>query len=175
MNQLVRTSATKVREMMIAFDQSTPEQPTWPDADTFRLRIRLMIEEHLETLNAAMDGDVVEFLDGILDCDVVNAGSAIAFGLPYDKAFDNVHRSNMSKLTNGVAVKDAGGKVIKPPTYTPADLRQFCLKRNGMLPKPDYDPAPIVIEEIAKALMGSKNIGLLVMLLAKIGGAGFST
>jgi hypothetical protein len=38
------------------------------------------------------------------------------------KALLEVHRSNMSKLTNGTLVRDEHGKILKGPNYSPADM-----------------------------------------------------
>jgi predicted HAD superfamily Cof-like phosphohydrolase len=43
----------------------------------------------------------------------------------FDKAFEEVHRSNMSKLVDGKAIKNESGKVQKGPNYSPPDLEQF--------------------------------------------------
>lgn len=40
----------------------------------------------------------------------------------WDRIFDEVHRSNMSKLVDGKPVKDENGKVMKGPNYSPVDL-----------------------------------------------------
>jgi predicted HAD superfamily Cof-like phosphohydrolase len=52
--------------------------------------------------------------------------------LPIDELFNEVHRSNMSKLHNGVVVKNEFGKVVKSPDYSPADIKDI-LEKNGLL------------------------------------------
>ena len=62
-------------------------------------------------------------LKELADLRYVLEGAAVSFGLPIDAAFAEVHRSNMSKLgPDGKPIKDAGGKVLKGPNYSPADL-----------------------------------------------------
>ena len=39
-----------------------------------------------------------------------------------NEAFVRVHKSNMSKLTNGKLVKREDGKILKPDTYEPPNL-----------------------------------------------------
>lgn len=45
-------------------------------------------------------------------------------GWDFEAAFEEVHRSNMSKLgADGKPIHRADGKVLKGPSYSPADLR----------------------------------------------------
>ena len=44
---------------------------------------------------------------------------AVSFGMDFDKAFELVHKSNMSKLP---LIKDANGKVKKGLNYEPPIL-----------------------------------------------------
>ena len=56
----------------------------------------------------------------------VTFGTAVALGLPLVEAFNEVHRSNMSKLgDDGLPIRREDGKILKGPNYTPADVRQF--------------------------------------------------
>lgn len=73
-------------------------------------------------------------LKELADLRYVTDGCAVTFGLPIDEAFAEVHRSNMSKLgPDGLPVKDAGGKVLKGPNYTEADMSQFVTLIEGEL------------------------------------------
>ena len=42
-----------------------------------------------------------------------------------NEAFVRVHKSNMSKLTNGKLVKREDGKILKPDSYEPPDLMEL--------------------------------------------------
>ena len=42
-----------------------------------------------------------------------------------NEAFTRVHKSNMSKLTDGQLVKREDGKVLKGPNYQPPDLKDL--------------------------------------------------
>ena len=156
-----RTSYEQVSEFMSVMEQSTPIVPAWPDEATFRLRVRVILEEHWETMRAMFAGDSIEILDGLCDMDYVNTGTAIAFGISYPLAFDEVHRSNMSKVdpVTGKPNKDEGGKVIKPPTYSKASLSQFL----GSMPScpPPYDTKAIVQEQLQNVFKDPKNRYLL--------------
>lgn len=59
--------------------------------------------------------------DGIADCEVVNLGTASAFGIKMQPIFDEVHRSNMSKFIGGI-LKSESGKYLKGPHYTKPDI-----------------------------------------------------
>jgi predicted HAD superfamily Cof-like phosphohydrolase len=43
-------------------------------------------------------------------------------GLPFEKGFAEVHRSNMTKVVDGKVLRREDGKIMKPPGYTPPNL-----------------------------------------------------
>lgn len=126
-----------VREFHLAFEQAAPGFPTPPDADTTRLRLRLIREEYEEVrsdFEALLKAErLPEQLDAmrrllkeLADLRYVVEGTAVAFGLDIEGAFLETHRSNMSKLgEDGKPVKREDGKVLKGPNYTPADMTLF--------------------------------------------------
>lgn len=69
-----------------------------------------------------------EVLDGISDMVVVLMGLCNSLGLPFDPAFNEVHRSNMTKFVMDEAtgqyriLKRADGKVIKPKEWTKPNI-----------------------------------------------------
>lgn len=91
------------------------------------LRRRLIEEELDEYWKACCDGDPVEVLDALCDLAYVLMGTVIAHGMAgvFDRAFAEVHRSNMTKFPGGVVTRRADGKVIKPDSWTPPNLGQF--------------------------------------------------
>ncbi len=99
------------------------------DPKTNALRINLLAEE-LDELKAALEqGDLVETLDALIDLQYVLDGAFLSFGLQHVKgaAFDEVHRSNMSKLDeDGKPIRrESDGKVLKGPNYFKPDMAQF--------------------------------------------------
>ena len=73
-------------------------------------------------------------LKELADLRYVTDGCAVTFGLPIDEAFAEVHRSNMSKLDDdGRPIKDTGGKVLKGPNYSEADMSKFVTLIEGEL------------------------------------------
>ena len=84
-----------------------------------------MIEEELDELNLAIDNqDLVEVADALTDLLYVVYGAGHAFGIDLDECFKEVHRSNLSKLGEDFKpIKREDGKVLKPNTYSPPDLK----------------------------------------------------
>lgn len=125
--------------------QRSFEHPFIPTSDgdwakLLRLRLDLVHEEHSEFLNgmehivrAMQDGDdaaleaaKVETLDAITDSIYVLIGTANALGWDLTGAFEEVHRSNMSKLgVDGLPIYNAAGKVMKGPGFRAPRLEAF--------------------------------------------------
>jgi|TARA_R100000008_G_C3500657_1_gene123506 predicted HAD superfamily Cof-like phosphohydrolase len=117
----------KVREfhkkMELAIDQPYSKE-------LMNFRLRLIFEEIQELASAALDIETTTnteernvMMQDLLKemCDVVYVikGMAVSFGMDFDKAFELVHKSNMSKLP---LIKDANGKVQKGLNYEPPIL-----------------------------------------------------
>lgn len=88
------------------------------------LRIKLMREE-LQEVEEALDlGDLIGLADGLADLLYVVFGTAISYGIPIDKVFEEVHRSNMTKsmLKDEKGIK---GKTLKGPDYDPPKLKEI--------------------------------------------------
>ncbi len=100
---------------------------------TKQLRINLLQEELDELKEALANDDPQETLDALIDLQYVLDGAFLSFGLQAVKelAFDEVHRSNMSKLgADGKPIRREGdGKVMKGPNYFAPDLSKF-IKKN---------------------------------------------
>lgn len=97
-------------------------------ADTYKseqlLSMALLSEEVAELFQAIAENDLVEIADGSTDVKVIVYGIDNRYGLPSQVLFDEVHRSNMSKFVDGRAVRDAAGKIQKPPTWSPPRIQQ---------------------------------------------------
>ena len=91
-----------------------------------RLRYRIMLEEIKEWKSAAINNCLAsERAKELADILYTVFGTIITEGLQdqIEKAFDEVHKSNMSKLDdNGNPIKRADGKVMKGPNYEEPDL-----------------------------------------------------
>jgi len=90
--------------------------------------------------------DLVEVADAIADIQYVNLGASVAFGIDIELIFEEVHSSNMTKwwkkeelgqvpkdatvtdLFDGTyCVKNSAGKILKSPSYRPANLGPLIL------------------------------------------------
>jgi predicted HAD superfamily Cof-like phosphohydrolase len=132
-----------VQDFHEAMGSTVGEYPGIRDAE---LRAKLILEEAAETAaalgydvhvlmwdpierdsttppdwNTYHDGErhVIDAIDGLADILYVVFGTAVAMGIDLSPFFDEVHRSNMTKVGGE---KRADGKVLKPETYEPPNL-----------------------------------------------------
>jgi predicted HAD superfamily Cof-like phosphohydrolase len=109
----------QVAQFMKAFGQTVPGAFS-PEQFPAELRISLINEEAREFSEAVKNQDWVETIDAICDLLYVTYGAAVALGIDIEPFFDEVHRSNMSKLdVNGRPIHRADGKVIKSDRWSP--------------------------------------------------------
>ena len=123
-----------VREWHRAFGVPDWSKPIIPDAERCDLRMELLNEELQELQDAVATKDIVEILDALCDLQYVLDGTFLEFGMGDIKmnAFNEVHRSNMSKLgDNGLPVKRADGKVLKGPNYSEPKLKIIIEQAGG--------------------------------------------
>ena len=118
------TNFELVEDFMEAMGQDVNVVPTFPEEEIQRLRLDL-IEEELDELHYAIDNkDMVEIADALGDLLYVVYGAGHAFGIDLDECFKEIHASNMSKLgPDGKPIKREDGKVLKPDTFFPPDLK----------------------------------------------------
>ena len=115
-----------VKTFMETFGQMVRTKPQFPDKKTMQLRYDLIKEELDEFAQAIKDKNLVEVADSLTDILYVTYGAGIAFGIDLDKCFDEVQRSNMSKLgKDGKPIYNDKGKVMKGPNYFQPDLSKF--------------------------------------------------
>jgi NTP pyrophosphatase (non-canonical NTP hydrolase) len=115
-------------EMVIEFHRKFVEEPGLPIDKIQGCRVSLLQEELRELAEAVYAKDRIEILDALTDLQYVLDGAYIAFGFDHVKqaAFEEVHRSNMSKLgADGKPIFREDGKVLKGPNYSPPNLAQF--------------------------------------------------
>jgi predicted HAD superfamily Cof-like phosphohydrolase len=84
------------------------------------LRKKLMAEEVWETIQAIDEEDLVLTADGLCDVLYVVYGTAEAAGLDLEPLFDEVQRSNLSKLPFETR---EDGKILKGENYSPPNLK----------------------------------------------------
>lgn len=105
----------QVEDFLVAFDQTVDK-----DNDEQRvLYAKLISEEFAEFLQGYFSKDNVEQLDAVCDLIWVLVGYAKSRGWDIEGAFDEVARSNMSKLDpdTGKPIKRDDGKVMKGVNY----------------------------------------------------------
>ena len=116
----------KVKTFMKTFNQEVKIKPSFSTDKVNKLRYDL-IQEELYELKVAMESkDLLEVADALTDILYVTYGAGHAFGIDLDKCFDEVQRSNMSKLDEGgKPLYNNTGKVIKGPKYFKPNLKKF--------------------------------------------------
>lgn len=124
----------KVLEFHETYGQAINAEPEYK---LLKLRFDLLDEELHEVANEfaelsnARTDEVrrihkVKLTKELVDLLYVTFGAGVALGLPLKEAFDEVHRSNMSKLgEDGKPIYREDGKVLKGPNYSEANLEQF--------------------------------------------------
>lgn len=129
---------------------SIPKPKDETELNTYKLRLKLCIEETFELFEAMLTTDAyqpfdkmlfdinnyieqitleqlnidpVSIYDSLLDQEVVNHGFANLLGLDMNEGMKEVYRSNMSKLgKDGKPIYREDGKVMKSELYSPPDL-----------------------------------------------------
>jgi predicted HAD superfamily Cof-like phosphohydrolase len=155
----------EVGAFMSTFGQDTNKTFTHPDHKIVKLRLELICEEFKEVfkevvtsgssgmvgcaLLTSMSSLINELQPGeisinfpnlakeLVDLEYVILGAGHAFGVNLDAVFDEVQRSNMSKLgEDGKPIYRDDGKVMKGPNYSAADA-ELALFNAGCYPLPD--------------------------------------
>lgn len=138
--------ADDVREFMASAQQEMPAAPTVLDGAAKWSRFSMITEEFGEHKKALADlkkaseyndqhgieEAMIELGDSIIDMIFVLIGTALAYGLDPDAMWAEIARSNRSKVipTTGFMDKDSTGKVTKPATFSPPDLREVIYGRS---------------------------------------------
>ena len=114
-----------VREFHVAFDVPIAPVPLVPIDETKHLRIKLITEEFNELSDALEADDLVEIADALADLTVVVYGTALSYGIDLDAVFEEVHRSNMTKLgEDRKPIYREDGKVLKGPNFEPPRIAE---------------------------------------------------
>ena len=117
---------SKVGIFMKTFGQEVKDNPSFSTDKINKLRIDLIKEELDELTEAMKNEDLLEVADALTDILYVTYGAGHAFGINLDKCFEEVQKSNMSKLgKDGKPIYNEFGKVMKGPDYFKPDLSKF--------------------------------------------------
>lgn len=134
-----------VEKFMIAADQSVHKQLQEGFNNQAALYYDLIKEEFYELSDAFRDFDKVECADACADLIWVIEGFCHSMGIPLQEVWNEVARSNHSKISNsGKIIKREDGKVLKPDTYSPPDIKTIIEKglndaQRSLFPKSNND------------------------------------
>jgi predicted HAD superfamily Cof-like phosphohydrolase len=121
-----------VKEFHQTFGLDFQDSPKTDIGDrTIELRHRLMAEENDEYLEAAKNNDLVQVADALGDKLYILCGTIIAHGMQHKivEVFEEIHRSNMSKLDeNGKPIYREDGKIMKSNRYFVPDIESVLSK-----------------------------------------------
>lgn len=136
---------------LVAANHPIPDAPAIPAADVVALRLKLLVEEVTELMQAvgfddlydylecaadevvadvvedareADDVDLVEMVDAFHDITVIAYGGALetAGADAARRAADEVTRSNLAKIVDGKVLRRSDNKILKPKNWTPPDI-----------------------------------------------------
>ena len=113
-----------VKRFMQAGQQEVNEN-LQPFTQQSMLYFDLVREEFYELSYAFKHMDIVETADACADLIWVVEGLCHSLGIPLQRVWDEVARSNFSKMKDGVLIKREDGKVLKPDTYSPPNIKQI--------------------------------------------------
>ena len=120
------TNFEKVGLFMRTFGQEVKKKSSLSSNKINDLRINLIEEELNEFKDAMSKKDLKEVADALTDILYVTYGAGHAFGINLDDCFEEVQKSNMSKLGNdGKPIYNEHGKVMKGPNYFKPNLNKF--------------------------------------------------
>ena len=120
------TNFEKVGLFMSTFGQEIKKKPSLSTDKINNLRINLIEEELKEFKEAILKKDLKEVADALTDILYVTYGAGHAFGINLDDCFNEVQKSNMSKLgDDGKPIYNQDGKVMKGPKYFKPNLEKF--------------------------------------------------
>ena len=140
----------KIKELHATFGHPHPDRidPREWTHKLRRLRLNLILEEACELAQAygfqlnyqlipvREAVDVLGAADASGDLEVVVLGNYVAMGLPAQEIFDEIHRSNMSKLgADGKPLLREDGKFLKGPFYSPPKLTPILMRHYRHLDK----------------------------------------
>lgn len=144
----------RIENFMLRGGQDVPAQITIPNEDTLKLRAMLILSEAMETImalgvdisvyypsysqevlpitknnvryhvNATRGVDLVGVADGCADVSVVTIGTLSAFGIHDVALLEEVDRTNLDKVRNGV-LWDKHGKIQKPADWQPPRIQHI--------------------------------------------------
>ena len=112
-----------VEDFMTAGDQPIKKELSLK-GEQQNLYMNLITEEYRETIEAFDNDDLIEVADGLADMVWVIMGMCSSCGIDFNKVWEEVKASNMSKFVEGKAIKNKAGKIMMHETYFKPDLKK---------------------------------------------------
>ena len=117
-----------VIEFYNKFSIVSSKKPQLITSEKFDMRFELMREENQEYHDACVNNDLVEVADALGDMLYILCGTIIEHGMQHkiEDVFNEIHRSNMSKLGNdGKPIYRTDGKILKGENYSKPDIESI--------------------------------------------------
>ena len=113
------------------FGLEPTSQPDFPVEQIWNLKNVHMQEELDELRAAAINGDLEEYFDGLIDLVYVALGAAYLAGLPFEQGFLRVHQANMTKvraLRSSDSKRGSTYDIVKPAGFVAPMLTDLIRK-----------------------------------------------
>jgi len=120
-----------VAEFHQKFGLEPTSQPDFPYEEIWKLKNVHMQEELDEIRASAINGNLEEYFDGLIDLVYVALGAAYLAGLPFNEGFKRVHEANMTKMRALHANDSKRGStydIVKPPGFVAPTLTDLIRK-----------------------------------------------
>ena len=114
------------------FGLTDGKSPRHIQTQEFMLRYKLMEEETQEYLEACASSDLTGIADALGDQLYILIGTILKHGMQdvIEEVFDEIHRSNMSKLdANGKPIFREDGKILKSERYFKPDIAKILVSK----------------------------------------------
>lgn len=124
----LREKIDSVAEFHTVFQIGNAEEIQLIDERDYTLRYNLIKEENEEYLDACKKGDIIEIADALGDQLYILFGTILKHGLQHkiEEVYDEIHRSNMSKLDEqGQPIFREDGKILKSTRYFKPDIKNI--------------------------------------------------
>ena len=97
------------------------------DNELVNFRTSFLMEELAEYTQAITKKDSAAALDALVDIVYIALGTAWLFNLPFERAWEQVQKANMSKIRTKSKSKKRGTSfdVVKPKGWTAPDIEQI--------------------------------------------------
>jgi len=115
-----------VEEFHEVFKIGNASEITLVHEKDYTLRYNLIKEENEEYLDACKNGDIIEIADALGDQLYILFGTILKHGLQHkiEEVYDEIHRSNMSKLDEGgQPIYREDGKILKSNLYFKPNIK----------------------------------------------------